>query len=314
MNRRTFLYSAVTAPLAAQPAARIRIAFLGNTHPHAAPKIKLVRESPLYELVAVCEDSASQARVLADRSIAVVAVESDVKDHAAQARAALQAGKHVHLEKAPAADLAGLRELLALAAKQRLILQHGYMWRHHPGINKALEVARAGALGEILMVRGTMGTQLGPAPRQQIAGFRGGQMFELGGHLIDPMVRLLGRPSKVTPALQKLGTDGLADNTAAMLEFPRAIGMIACMSNQPGASRQRTFEIFGTKGNAIVRPIEPAALAIDAQTIALPPYTRYVDDFVQLAEAVRTGKPLPITAEEELNVQEALLAASGMAG
>ena len=114
-------------------------------------------------------------------------------------------------------------------------------------------------------------------------------MFELGGHLIDPLVRLLGSPAKVTTALKKLGNDGLADDTVAIFEFPRTLATIQTSSLDPGASRYRSFEIFGANGSAVVRPIEPAGLQIDLakpagpykagpQTVDLPPYRRYVAD------------------------------------
>lgn len=51
MNRRTFLSSALAAPLAAGVAEpRIRIAFLGASHSHASEKVKVVRENPSFEL------------------------------------------------------------------------------------------------------------------------------------------------------------------------------------------------------------------------------------------------------------------------
>jgi predicted dehydrogenase len=336
MHRRKFLSSALAAPLAAQ-GPRIRMAFLGATHPHAAAKIQTVRASGDYELAGVAESDPqvrsrlekagvsilSRERLLGDASIRVVAVESAVKEHAADALAALEAGKHVHVEKPPATDVEGLARLLALAGKKGLLLQPGYMWRYHPGIAKALEAARQGWLGEVFLVRGTINTLLDAAQRRDIAGFRGGQMFELGCHLIDPLVRLLGRPVKVTPVLQKLGADPLADNTAATFEFPRAIGIVVSASMHPAANRHRAFEIFGAGGSAVVRPIEPATLEIDLaraagpytvnrQAVALPPYARYVEDFARLAEAVRGARPLGVTPEEEMAVQAAVLAAAGM--
>lgn len=338
MNRRLFLSSALASPLAQPAAGRIRIAFLGASHAHAAAKLDVVRENTAFELAGIAEsDPAVRERygksgvrlmtredVLGDASIRVVAVESDVKDHAADAMAALAAGKHIHLEKPPATDARRCRDIFSLAGRRRLLVQTGYMWRHHPGIRAALEAARQGWLGEVFMVRGTIGSLNPAGVRGDLARYRGGIMFELGCHLIDPMVRLLGRPVRVTPALQKLGSDGLADNTAAVLEFPRALGVIAASAVHGSANRHRAFEIFGTNGNAVLRPIEPAALHIDLvkaagpykagiQAVELPPYKRYVGDFTELAEAVRAGRPLPVTPEEEMRVQEALLAASGMA-
>lgn len=336
MKRREFLSAAISLPLAAQT--RIRVAFLGASHPHGPAKVQVVQQNPAFELVGICEsDPAHRARyekaglrllardqVLHDRSIQAIVVDSRVKDHAADAYDGLSAGKHVHVEKPPSGDLAGLRQQVELAREKRLLLQMGYMWRHHPGINAGLEAARQGWLGEIHFVRGTIHTLIAAAERLDLARFPGGQMFELGGHLIDPMVRLLGPPAKVTPVLKKLGSDGLADDAVAVFEFPRALGTIQTSSLEPGASRHRSFEIFGSNGSAVVRPIEPAALEIDlakaagpyaagVQTVELPPYRRYVADFIELADAIRNGRPLPVRAEDEIAVQQALLAASAMA-
>jgi hypothetical protein len=74
----------------------------------------------------------------------------------------------------------------------------------------------------------------------------------------------------------------------------------------------------------VVRPIEPPSLHIDLNSASGPykagpqtlsySYTRYVGDFVELAAAVRGERKLPVTAEEDVLVQETLLRASGMEG
>jgi predicted dehydrogenase len=264
--------------------------------------------------------------LLGDSSIRVVAVESDVKPHAEHAQWALEAGKHLHLEKPPSDNMADLRRLVDLAERKRLLVQMGYMWRYHPGINAAIEAARRGWLGDVYLVRGTMNTLIGPDRRPEWALFHGGQMFEQGGHLIDPMVRLLGRPEKITPFLRHHGKydDKLADNTLAVFEYPRALGIICSSVLQPGATAHRAFEVFGSNGTAVVRPIEqPPTLTIDlakaagpystgSQSVKLPPFRRYVGDFEELADAVRKRRPLSITPREDLIVHEALLRASEM--
>lgn len=338
MDRRTFLFAAAAGTVAGVET-RIRIGFLGVSHSHAWDKTVVVRESAEWELAGVAEkDSTVRARyekagirilseeeLLGDPTIRVVAVESAVADHSRDARRALSAGKHVHLEKPPADNLKEFEELVRLAREKGLLLQMGYMWRFHPGINAALEAARKGWLGEVFLVRGTMNTLIGPDRRPEWALFRGGQMFEQGCHLIDPMVRLLGRPQHVTPVLKTHGRygDNLADNTVAVFEFPRALGVVTSSVLHPGATRHRAFEVFGTNGSAVVRPIEPAKLEMDLaeaagpyragpQEVALPAYRRYVGEFEELARAVRTGGRLGVTPEEDVLVQETLLRASQM--
>jgi predicted dehydrogenase len=150
-------------------------------------------------------------------------------------------------------------------------------------------------------------------------------MFELAGHLIDPLVRLAGKPIRVTPFLRSHGPfkDKLVDNAVAVFEFPKALGVITGTALQPGAGPHRSFEIFGYNGTAVLRPIEPGSLEIHLQQeagpykagvnkVPLPAYQRYVADLQALAESIRTGKPLGVTFEEEIAVQNALLDASGM--
>jgi predicted dehydrogenase len=338
IERREFLAAALAAPLAGETASpRIRTAFLGGAHPHGPAKVELVSRHPDFDLAGICETDAAwrtrfekagvrllaRDQILQDSSIELIVVDSRVYDHAADARDALRAGKHVHLEKAPTHDLASMREVIALARRKRRVLQTGYMWRHHPGINAALEAARQGWLGDIHFVRGTISTLIADSERAELARFPGGEMFELGGHLIDPLVRLLGAPRKVTPVLKKLGADGLADDTLAVFEFDRAIGTIQTSAMLPGASRHRSFEIFGSNGCAVLRPIEPPVLQIDLakaagpykagpQTVEMPEYKRYVADFAELAAAIRKERQLCASLEEEILVHQALLAASGM--
>lgn len=319
---------------------RIRIAFLGASHPHASPKVFIAQKSADWDLVGVHEPDAavmaryakagiaalSREQVLGDASIEVIAVESDIPEHAADALAAIEAGKHVHWEKQPAIRLDEFRAVQQLAARTQRLYQIGYMWRHNPAINAALEAARAGWLGEILFVRGTMNTQIGAEMRRALARFPGGQMFDLAGHMIDPMVRLLGRPQRVVPFLRTSGlfADTLRDNTLAVLEWGRVLGTFSTASMHARHSTYRAFEIAGSEGTAVVRPVEPPSLMIDLAKAAGPyrvgtqvipySYTRYVDDFIELAAAVRGERKLSVTAEEEFLVQETLLRVSGMEG
>ena len=350
MKRRAFIQSALATAFAARwmenssltsaaeaPGRRIKIGFLGASHSHATEKIKLTLASAEYELVGICENDetvrrrylslgvhfVSQDKLLAEAE--AIAVESDVRDHARHARLALEAGKHVHLEKPPADSYAKFQELVKLAREKKRLLQMGYMWRFNPGINGAIAAARQGWLGQVYLVRGTINTSIEANRRPEWGEFRGGSLFELGSHLIDPVVRLLGRPDKVTPLLKNHGgfNDTLADNTVAVLEYPRALAIISSSTLQPGAGPHRFFEIQGNNGTALVKPIEPPKLQIDlakaagpyktgSQSVSMPEYKRYVPEFAELAQAIRTNQPLSVTPEEDLLVQETLMRACDM--
>jgi predicted dehydrogenase len=344
-SRRQFLASlaatsiaphAVTAAAADTPRTPIKVGFLGTGYSHFADKYRLIRESADFELVGLCDDSAdvralgpagarwmSRPELLA--SVEVVVVESEPQHHASDAKEALLARRHVHLEKPPADSLPAFRELLELAQTHQRVLQIGYMWRYNPGVRAAIEAAQKGWLGDIFLVRATMNTTLAGPRRPDWARFRGGAMFEQGSHLVDMVVRLLGRPQKVTPFLKTSGpyNDQLADNTLAVFEYPRAWAIVTSAPLQPNAGPHRFLEILGTSGSARVQPLEPPGLHLDlksaagpyaagSQVVPLPAYHRYVDEFRDLATTVRGGAALPVTAAVELDIQEALMRACDM--
>jgi predicted dehydrogenase len=150
-------------------------------------------------------------------------------------------------------------------------------------------------------------------------------MFELGSHLIDATVQLLGKPKAITPILRRHGNgaDELKDNNVAVLEYDKALATITNTALQTTGLPQRSFEVLGSNGSAILRPIEPPTLEIEmvkpagpyrkgAQSVPMPAYRRYERDFAELAAAIRGEHPLSVTPEQEVIVQETLLKASGM--
>lgn len=102
---------------------------------------------------------------------------------------ALEAGKHVLVEKPGARSARELEPLVALSAHQRRTVKVGFNHRFHPAAIRAREILAGGAGGEVMFVRGRYGHggRLGydrewradPA----IAG--GGELIDQGVHLID---------------------------------------------------------------------------------------------------------------------------------
>jgi predicted dehydrogenase len=347
MKRRHFLSTTIAATTAvhqipwslcgADISRRIPIGFLGATYSHGPDKIKLAMSEPDWQFVGVCDESVVgrqtceklRAKVISRdelfRRARVVAVESDIREHAAHALLALQAGKHVHLEKPPATRLAEIQAVIALAREKGLLLQTGFMWRYHPGFQAIFEAVRHGWLGDIFLVRGFISNNLPPARRLEWAEHKGGSMFDLGSHLIDATVRLLGKPKTLSPFLRHHGNfeDSLQDNNVAVLEYERATAILVNAALQAGATPQRSFEVLGTNGTAILQPIEPPSLQVElakpagpyakgVQKVPLLAYERYKGDFEELAAAVRGERKLSVSLDEELLVAETLLHASEM--
>ena len=336
MNRRTFvatLAGAATAYSANPSARRFKVGFLGASHSHAKEKIRILQSHPAFELIGATDESAAVRNTYASlrwlgreellSACEVVFVESAVRDHARDALAALRAGKHVHVEKPPSANLADLTEMAGLAREKALRVQVGYMWRYHPGFDAIFEAVRQGWLGRVQQVSGVMNNQLEPAQRPEWAEFKGGAFFEQASHLVDPLIRLLGTPAKVTPFLTSTVGDELVDNNVAVFQFTNALGVISNYTHQPNASRHRCFEVRGTNGTMLLKPIEPPALQVDltkpagpypagSQSVPLAPYSRYVAEIDAFAAALQKTSPLKVSLEDELLVHEWLLRSCGM--
>ncbi len=344
MKRREFLAAASAMPvMAAQSQGRIRVALWGTEHSHTTGKLKALRDSPEYEVAAVCESDPalrakaeqnplfsglrwmSESEMLGDKSIPLAVVECSVWDAIPMGAKVIEAGKHLHIEKPVGYDYPSFKAMVERARAKKLLFQTGYVWRHHAGVNAALDAARKGWLGDIMQVRGTMNADRDAPQRAVEARYKGGSLFELGGHVIDRMVDLLGRPKHVHSMLRHQSSvkDNLNDNGMALFEFDRTLAVLSQTANQAGAGDHRSFEIIGSDGTFIVHPeANPPRMRIYLrkaqggykagwQDVTLPPQPRFVGDFAELARALKSKQPLQLSYDHELILQETLLRAAG---
>jgi predicted dehydrogenase len=90
-------------------------------------------------------------RVLASE-VDVVAIATPIGTHFDLARAALEAGKHVFVEKPLAASLEEGDELLRIAAERGLVLMPGHTFLYSPPVQHVKELIDAGELGDIYFI------------------------------------------------------------------------------------------------------------------------------------------------------------------
>ena len=164
----------------------------------------------------------SREELLDVPGLEAVLVETRVRDLLDAAEACVAAGKHVHLDKPAGQSLPQYRRLLDAAAAKKLLVQMGYMYRYSPAVVLLRQMLAQGWLGEPFEVHAVMSKVIAPAERRGLAEYPGGTMFELGCHVIDLVVGLLGKPQAVTPFAQHAAeaNDGLADNMLAVFRYP----------------------------------------------------------------------------------------------
>ena len=327
---------------AAEPARRIRVGQIGVGHAHAS-KLSVYRASPDYEVVGVVEpDPALRAaaertapyaglefltrdRLLETPGLEAVLVETRVRDLLDQAEACVAAGKHVHIDKPAGESLPQLRRILAAAASRGLLVQMGYMYRYNPAVVLLREFLAKGWLGEVFEVHAVMSKVVDPASRREMAEYRGGVMFELGCHVLDLVIGVLGPPQGVASFNRHSGPvdDGFVDNMLAVLDYPRATATVKASALEVEGGGRRHLVVCGTEGTFHIQPLDaPSArvsLARDrgtykkgTQEISFPTYTRYVADAADMARIIRGEKASDYSTAHDLAVQETLLKACGL--
>jgi predicted dehydrogenase len=347
VDRRTFIKSsaatmgalAMTAHSNAQ-SKPIRCALLGLGHGHCIDALKVLQGLDEYEVVGVCEpdeamrdrykdrkelESAprlSEEELLNDESIRMVAVESDVPRLLRFGRAAIDAGKHLHLDKPAGTSLPEFKRLLDEAERENLIVQMGYMFRYNPGFDVIRRAVKEGWLGRIYSIHASMCTDLKPQSRIETGHHPGGIMLELGCHLIDTITLLLGEPERVTPFLRQDGRldDGFTDNTLAILEYDHTMATVETHAMEPHPFPARLFKIVGTEGSIVLTPLEPpiARIALrkpaggyqeGVQMVEFEDLDRHVLDFQELAACIRGEREFPYSKEHDYQVQRTVLRA-----
>ncbi len=324
---------------------KIKIGQIGTVHAHASGKISTIRKfSDIFELAGVVEPDEelrkeaegkgayrgvrwmSEEQLLNTPGLQVVAVETAVPELVPTAARCISAGVHIHLDKPAGESLSAFRELLDNASRKNLVIQMGYMFRYNPAFQFCFQAVREGWLGEIFELTGVIGKKVGEQQRRELSKFEGGTMFELGCHLIDALVTVMGKADSITAHVRKMHPeqDNLADNQLAVFEYPKATATIRSSLVEPFGTKRRQFVVCGTEGTVEIRPLEPPKMLLALsqprgqyergyQEMTLPPLSgRYDGDFMDLAKIVRGEKEPDYAPEHDLTVQESVLRASGM--
>jgi predicted dehydrogenase len=163
--------------------------------------------------------------------------------------AAVEAGKHVLIEKPAARNAAELRQVLAAAERQGTMAKVGFNHRFHPAFQKARQIVDEGGLGPLLYIRaryghgGRLGYEREWRSDPAIAG--GGELLDQGVHLIDLSRWFLGDFAEVSG---HVGTYfwqmPVEDNGFALLKT--AAGQVAWLHASCTEWKNLfSFEIFG---------------------------------------------------------------------
>jgi predicted dehydrogenase len=152
--------------------------------------------------------------VLTDGNLEAVVIATPVPTHYALAKQALEAGKHVFVEKPPAMRGAEMAELVELAEARDRILMPGHLLLYHPGVRKLKELIDSGDLGDVLCIYGNR-QNLGTIRKDENA------LWSLGVHDLSVILYLTGEePSEVWAHGNAFLNPGVEDVVFCFLRFP----------------------------------------------------------------------------------------------
>ncbi|KAG8743125.1 hypothetical protein FRC12_015127 [Ceratobasidium sp. 428] len=182
-------------------------------------------------------------------------------------KAALEAKKHVLLEKPVTPTYAEARELDALAKSQGVILSAFQNRRWDSDFLTVKKLIGEGKLGDVVEFESHF-DRYRPSPRttafwREAAGPGAGHTFDLGPHLIDQVLQLFGRPNRLTGFIQNIrGFGGPAVDDTFLIHFhydrqPFPVRATVAASSLSAKKAQLRFNVRGTKGSFEKRGLDP---------------------------------------------------------
>ncbi|HUW88051.1 MAG TPA: Gfo/Idh/MocA family oxidoreductase [Candidatus Paceibacterota bacterium] len=170
--------------------------------------------------------------------------------------AALKAGKNVLSEKPFASNYEEAKRVADVAAISTGKIIEGFHYQYHPSIQRAIEIAHSGELGNILTVTSAFNTS--PPPDSDICwslALAGGAMMDLGCYSLHIQRRLslalFGEEPTLISALSREGRPGVDTFMEAKIAYKNgAVGTLSC--SMESTHFESTLRIVGSEGELFV--------------------------------------------------------------
>ncbi|MBO0981300.1 Gfo/Idh/MocA family protein [Microbacterium sp. SD291] len=183
--------------------------------------------------------------LVADPDVDIIYVSTPHPMHHENARLALEAGKHVLVEKAFTLNRAEAEDLQSLAAERGLLAMEAMWTRYLPHMVRIREIIADGTLGEIRAVSADH-TQLlpaDPAHRLNALELGGGALLDLGIYPISFIWDILGAPTSIRAVGRLIETGADAEVATVMTHESGAVS--TSLSSSRGAG-PNAASIVGT--------------------------------------------------------------------
>ncbi|AMB59375.1 Gfo/Idh/MocA family protein [Microterricola viridarii] len=258
----------------------------------------------------------SYEALVADPEVDVIYVATPHPFHAEHASLALNAGKHVLVEKPFALNAAQARQVADLAEAKGLVVLEAMWTRFLPHMQRIREILDAGTIGEVrtLIADHTQQLSEDPAHRMNDLKLGGGALLDLGIYPISFASALFGAPESIqaTATFKATGADAQIATT-----FSYANGAIAAALSASDVQGPNRATIIGTAGRIDIDGVwytQTSFRVVDAAGTVLEEYTSPVNgggkhyQAVALEELVARGERIDarIPLEESVQIMQTL--------
>ena len=168
--------------------------------------------------------------------------------HHKWAKKALEAGKHVFVEKPSTTSLTDTEDLISIAYEKGLAFHENYMFIYHSQLEEINDVVKRGEIGDVRLYRITFGF-----PLRQLNDFRynkalgGGALLDAGGYCMKYANWLLGGDAHVVTA-QSNKIEGFEVDMYGSATMVNDKGQIAQLAFGMDNDYRCEIEIWGSKG------------------------------------------------------------------
>ena len=259
---------------------RARVVHWGVIHNHSRGKwdaVRLLKDD--YELVGWVDDRASTAMRMSEPKIDVytnypcftpqqvfdevkpdlIVVETANSDLVEVSTEIARHGIPMHMDKPLGTDQEGYRRMSAICEARGVPIQIGYMFRSNEAINKMVELAKGGVLGEIYSVEADLDHSYGyPKYPVYASHYPGGTAYLLACHAIEWAMPIFDDdiPLRTYSIIKPAPGDPewAKTHSLTIMEYPRANVVIRVCSR--GTQPCRHIRIDGTDGSMELEPVE----------------------------------------------------------
>jgi predicted dehydrogenase len=258
---------------------RLRVGVIGTGAISQIVHVPVFAEREDVELVAMADIDPHKAETLSRRfqvplvmeaedlidfeGVDAIVVSTPNRYHEPQAIAALEAGKHVLVERPVAVTAEGAQRVVDTAERTGKTLSVGMAHRFRPGVVALRDFVAGGDLGRVYAVRGSWMTR--PTPMLQTGWRRdaeisgGGALMDLGLAALDLCMWVLGYPeikriSCVTGARDDVDVE---ESATLMAETTEGAALTLEVSNHFFAAEDRfRARVLGDEGSAWLPPLK----------------------------------------------------------